>query len=126
MHKLQWQEYYSSLFITEGPNQNIVQVERNFTDLTTKMEELLENPARAKQIAQRSAETFRDRYLTPAATACYMRELVRSYASIQAYEPQIWHEVTDEETGLNKTVLRGRPYETWMLEPLLIGENRRK
>jgi hypothetical protein len=116
-HKLKWAEYFSGLFITEGPDQNIVQVERDFSDLEEKMEALLKNPEQARQIAERSAKTFRDRYLTPAATACYYRELIRAWSEIQDFDVELYQEVFDLENGGSKKVLRGKPYEMWILEP---------
>ncbi|MCJ1232617.1 hypothetical protein MMC14_000570 [Varicellaria rhodocarpa] len=51
--------------------QNFVEVERDFSDLDAKMEHLLAHPEEAKRVADNSVKTFRERYLTPAAEACY-------------------------------------------------------
>jgi hypothetical protein len=81
-HKMEWIQHYQHLLIPEGETQNFVQVERDFTDLPEKMEHLLAHPEEAERIAQNSARTFRDRYLTPAAEACYWRRLIRGWGQV--------------------------------------------
>lgn len=44
------------------------------------MDSLLEDPAAAERIANNSVSTFRERYLTPAAEACYWRALWSGWA----------------------------------------------
>lgn len=46
------------------------------------MDSLIQDPAEAQRIAKNSVETFRERYLTQAAEACYWRALWRGYASV--------------------------------------------
>ncbi|KAK3614226.1 hypothetical protein LTR56_027388 [Elasticomyces elasticus] len=46
------------------------------------MEALLADPAEARRIADVTAETFRDRYVTPAAQTCYWRRLLTVWASM--------------------------------------------
>jgi hypothetical protein len=117
-HKLKWAEYHSGLFVTEGEDQNIVVVERDFSDLDKKMTELLAHPERAKTIAENNAKTFRDRYLTPAAQACYVRKIINAWADVSDFQPKLWSEKQDG-TGKSRKVLRGKPYETWLVEPMV-------
>jgi hypothetical protein len=76
------------------------------------MKMLLGNPKKAKQIADNSARIFRDRYLTPAAQACYWRKLFRAWASI-SFEPELYETVTDHD-GRSRQKLRGTPFETFV------------
>jgi spore maturation protein CgeB len=78
MHKSEWIEPHQDLYVKSGPEQNIVEVERDFSDLEEKMQKLLNDPQLARQIAMNSQKTFRDRYLTSAAQACYWRKVFRS------------------------------------------------
>ncbi|KAF2212123.1 hypothetical protein CERZMDRAFT_98037 [Cercospora zeae-maydis SCOH1-5] len=108
-HKLQYILHYHYLLVAEGPHQNFVQVERDFSDLTPKIEELLANPIKAQEIADNSVRTFRERYLTPAAEACYWRALIRGYSTV-IEEANIWHDIDAEEKEK-----RGLRYETFLL-----------
>jgi hypothetical protein len=72
------------------------------------MEHLLANPAEAQRIADNSVATFRERYLTPAAEACYWRSLWEEYAAVSE-SPALWAEKGE---GRKK---RGLRYETFML-----------
>ena len=119
IHRLEWTENYHHLLVAEGPNQNYVQVERNFSDLSEKIERLLEQPQEIERIANNSVATFRDRYLTPAAQACYWRRLFWSWRSV-SFEPQLHNEVetiNDEESNLTRTKVqwRGEPYQTYLM-----------
>jgi hypothetical protein len=107
-HKAEWVEPHSHLYISSGPNQNVVEVERDFSDLEAKVQDLLRNPERAKTIVKNSVATFRDRYLTPAAEACYWRELFLSWADV-SFQPDPW-EV--DEGGEER--IRGVPFETFV------------
>lgn len=53
------------------------------------MEKLRENPEKVKQIAENSWNGFRNRYLTPAATSCYWRQLLRRWSEAQQYEVEM-------------------------------------
>ncbi|OCK73490.1 hypothetical protein K432DRAFT_364806 [Lepidopterella palustris CBS 459.81] len=88
-HKLQWIQHYHYLLISNGTNQNFVEVERDFSDLDVTMEHLLANPEDAKRIADNNVKTFRERYLTAAAEACYWRALIRAYAEV-SFEPELY------------------------------------
>ena len=91
-HKLQWIQHHHYLLASNGTQQNFVEVERDFLDLEERMEWLLSHPEEAKRIADNSVRTFRERYLTPAAEACYWRALIKAWGSVsfkgELYEPR--------------------------------------
>ncbi|KAF1835573.1 hypothetical protein BDW02DRAFT_567897 [Decorospora gaudefroyi] len=111
-HKAEWVEPHSHLFIASGPNQNVVEVERDFSDLEEKVQELLQNPDRAKAIVKNSIATFRDRYLTPEAQTCYWRELFLAWEGI-SFAPEPWE--VDED---GKERIRGVPFQTFVIQAL--------
>ncbi|KAL4784918.1 putative endoplasmic reticulum-resident kdel protein [Aspergillus varians] len=74
-HQLQYIQHHHYLLVPSGPQQNYVEVSRDFHDLADQLQPLLADPAQAKRIADNSVRTFRERYLTPAAEACYWRSL---------------------------------------------------
>ncbi|KAI9711988.1 MAG: hypothetical protein M1820_001696 [Bogoriella megaspora] len=117
MHKRMWLENFEHLMIGEGPNQNVVFVRDDFADLPEVMDALLKEPTKGRKIAENAAKTFRDRYLTPAAQACYWRRLFKTWSEI-SFEPKLydddWKE--DPETGEYKATrrFRGVPYETYI------------
>jgi len=77
--------------------------------LEEKVLQLLANPDEARRIAQNGVETFRDRALTPAAQACYLRKLLRGWAEV-SFVPTLWE--IDPETRSRK--MRGVPFETFV------------
>ncbi|KAK2740740.1 hypothetical protein FQN57_005972 [Myotisia sp. PD_48] len=81
-HKLQYIQHHHYLLQATGPRQNYVEVERDFSDLNTKMEALLKDQDLAKKIADNSVTTFKERYLTKAAEACYWRAMWNSWANV--------------------------------------------
>jgi hypothetical protein len=107
-HKLVWREAHHGAMISSGPETNFVEVERDFSDLESKINHLLDHPEIAEQIAENSVKTFRDRYLTPAAEACYWRRLIRAYASVCDFEPTFY-------ADSHGTTSRGVPYESFLL-----------
>ncbi|CAI6339598.1 unnamed protein product [Periconia digitata] len=111
MHKREWVEPHHSVLVSEGLNQNFVEVERDFSDMEAKIQELINNPERAKVIAHNSATTFRDRYLTPAAQACYWRHMIRAWAQV-SFTPKPWVLINGEKK------LRGVPFETYVVQAL--------
>ncbi|KAK8216892.1 hypothetical protein M8818_001855 [Zalaria obscura] len=100
MHELEWVENYHHLLVASGPDQNVVSVERDFSDLEDKVRYLNTHPERARRIVDNSVAIFRDRYLTPAAQACYYREMVRSWAKLS--------DTREVDVG------RAVPFETYM------------
>lgn len=109
-HRLVWREVHHAAMISgSGPDANFVEVDRDFSDLEQKIEFLLDNPEVAERIANNAVKTFRDRYLTPAAEACYWRYLIRRYADVCDFEPSLYA----DSKGQRK--MRGVPFETWVL-----------
>ena len=108
-HSMDWIQHQYPLMVKSGPRQNYVEVKRDFSDLEDKIESLLLVGAEAERIAENNVKTFRDKYLTPAAEACYWRSLIRGWASV-SFEPEFWM-VKD-----GKKVWRGVPWESYALE----------
>lgn len=88
VHDFKWIAHYYHLIETETDTPNCVRVERNFSDLEAKVQYYNEHTAEAQEIASRAKEIFRERYTTPAATACYWRSLLRAWGTI-AFKPVI-------------------------------------
>ena len=108
MHKRSWIEPHHSLLVASGPKQNFIEVEDDFSDLEEKVLEMIAEPGRARSIAMNGVETFRDRYLTPAAQACYWRKMMRGWAQV-SFVPAAWE--IEPESGTRRT--RGVPFETF-------------
>ena len=104
-HKLQFIQHHHYLLVSSGPNQNYVEVERDFSDLSDKIEPLVEDTNAAKRIADNSVRTFRERYLTKAAESCYWRALFDGYGSI-------WN---SSEIPVPDKRARGLRYESFVL-----------
>lgn len=120
VHTPEWIEPHTHLFIPEGEHQNVVQVERDFSDLDEKMNYLLDHDSEAQRIAQNSVATFRDRYLTPAAQACYWRKLFHAWASV-SFEPELYTTIVDLH-GNTRRKNRGTPFETYV-SSLVLSED---
>lgn len=86
--------------MSSGPHQNYVEVERDFRDLGEKLDPLVRDTDAARRIANNSVKTFRERYLTPAAEACYWRALFDGYASVWNSSVSSWSENLHYERGL--------------------------
>lgn len=80
--------------IDSGPEQNYVLVKKDFSDLDEKMKKYLADPELSAKIAQNNVKTFRDRYLTPAAQACYWRKLIYGYGEV-SWRPDLYGEPMD-------------------------------
>ena len=107
-HKLQYIQHYHYLLVSSGPQQNYVEVERDFSDLPGQMQHLLQDPQAAERIADNNVRTFRERYLTSAAEACYWRSLWDGWASVS--------NGTDSLEKMGKPVSeRGLRYESFLL-----------
>jgi hypothetical protein len=102
-------QHHHYLLLSSGPNQNYVEVERDFSDLPGAVEGLLADPDKAKRIADNSVATFRERYLTQAAEACYWRALWKGWGAVSP-PPISW---TAGETGT--TQRRGMRFESFLL-----------
>lgn len=120
-HQLRWIEHFHHLLRPSGPAQNYVLTKRDFSDLPKKMRSLLKpsNFLSTRKIADNARATFRERYLTPAAEACYWRSLIRAWAGVQTFEVQGWKEkmVEDPTTGRMKVkrTMRGAPFEAYAI-----------
>ncbi|KAJ1710184.1 endoplasmic reticulum-resident kdel protein [Aspergillus flavus] len=108
IHNLQYIQHHHYLLVSSGPQQNFVQVERDWADLPHKIQQLLENPTRARMIADNSVNVFRERYLTPAADACYWRALLQAWTTAS---PEITETMIDPTNVSNK----GIRYESFLL-----------
>ncbi|QDS76196.1 hypothetical protein FKW77_008238 [Venturia effusa] len=111
IHDLNYMAHYYSLLEPEGPDQNYIHVQADWSDLEEKMEWYRNNPLDAQRIANNSVNTFRDRYLTPAAEACYWRRMIRNWAEVQNFTPQAYEE-TSGENDFKKQ--RGIDWEVWV------------
>ncbi|KAK4985052.1 hypothetical protein LTR50_006220 [Elasticomyces elasticus] len=114
-HPLRFIEHYHHLLDASpsSPNQNYVQVKRDFSDLPQKMHHYLSQKhfEGAKRIADNARVVFRERYLSPAAEACYWRALIRGWASVQGFKTDFW---VDGEAGKRK-MPRGTPFESYAI-----------
>jgi hypothetical protein len=108
-HDMDWLQHFSTLLIPSGPDQNYLEVKRDFSDLETALLWLQKNDAKARKIADNSVKTFREQYLTPAAEACYWRQLIRAWADI-SFKPAFYK----VENGTERW--RGVPVESYGLE----------
>ncbi|KAK7955693.1 glycosyl transferase family 90-domain-containing protein [Apiospora aurea] len=113
IHEREWVAHFYPLLQSSGPHQNHVAVKRDWSDLGDRMRELEKSPARARRIAREVGAQFRDRYLTPAAEACYLRRMLAVYATVQGFEPRSHYVVdpaaaaADEDSGEKKRKRRG-------------------
>ncbi|KAI9884598.1 MAG: hypothetical protein M1823_003618 [Watsoniomyces obsoletus] len=106
-HKMEWKEAHHGALISSGPEANYVEVERDFSNLESKIQHLIEHPEEAERIAENGVRTFRDRYLTPAAEACYWRRLITAWRSV-SFEPRLHNDTESKEW-------RGVPFESFVL-----------
>jgi hypothetical protein len=89
MPKRTWIEPHHALLVSSGLKQNIVEVQVNISDSEESTLGLLEVEEKAQLIAHKVVETIRDRYLTPAAQACYWRWIISGWADV-SFVPQPW------------------------------------
>lgn len=117
-HELKWIEHFHHLLEADGEGQNYVLVERDFSDLERQVESLLtpNGIPKAEAIAANAREMFRERYLSPAAEACYWRQMVRGWAEVQGFETEFWREFQAEkgEKKALKRKPRGVPFESYV------------
>ncbi|KAI1077978.1 glycosyl transferase family 90-domain-containing protein [Whalleya microplaca] len=103
IHKLDYVFHYRHLLVDSGPHQNYVQVKRDWSDLETSMQALIDSPRQARQIALESTKVFRDRYLTPAAEACYWRRMFYNWRAVMDFEPRRY-DVKEDGTKVRRGV----------------------
>jgi hypothetical protein len=113
VHTSEWIEPHTHLFVSSGLDRNIVSVERNFSNLAEEVQRLAKDPGLARRIAQNSVNTFRDRYLTPAAQACYWRRMFRAWRSV-SFEPELYETISSKADGKKRRVIRGQAYESFV------------
>lgn len=112
IHPLTFTTHLYHLLEHEGPNQNYVLVDKAWTELPGKMDELLADNAKAKKIADNAAAKFRDRYFTPAAQMCYFRHLFQVWSEVTA-PTSPWTETTHAD-GTRSREWRGMAYEEYV------------
>ena len=112
-HPLQYFQPFERLLVSSGPEQNYVEVTRDWSDIEAKIDHLLTNPDEAERIANNAVSTFRDRYLTPAAEACYWRRLIRGWASVSDGPLAFYQQ--DGVEGHGERGWRGVPFESYIL-----------
>lgn len=110
---MQWIQPANYLLRPNGSSQNFVEVERDFSNLEAAMAHLLKNPKKARRIADNSVRTFRQRYTTPAAEACYWRKLIRGWSKV-SFDPEFYNFSNGNGTG--KREWRGVPFESFALQ----------
>lgn len=108
-HDLAWMAHYYHLL---EPNVNYIPVNRNFSDLGEKLEYYIDHPDVAQVIADNAKAKFRERYTTPAATACYWRRLLRAWSNI-AFQPQGYEWVEHDKAHREKRI-RGITFEEFL------------
>lgn len=109
---MQWIQPFEYLLVSEGDLQNYVEVERDWSDLDEKMSYYLSHPEEAEHIANNARRTFRERYLTPAAEACYWRKLIQGWSKV-SFEPDFYKEKGKGKHG--ERGWRGVPFESYIL-----------
>lgn len=109
-HTLDWIQHTYHLMKRDGPEQNFVEVQRDWEDLEEKISWLRKHDEEAKRIADNNVRIFRERYLTQSAQVCYWRRLIREWASVSDFEPEFYKK--DEE---GRDVWRGLSWESFML-----------
>ncbi|KAM0720505.1 hypothetical protein Q7P37_004641 [Cladosporium fusiforme] len=112
IHEREWTAHYYSLLVPDGPKQNFVPLKRNFSDLKSKVKHYLNDQNAAQKIADNAVATFRDRYLTLSAEACYWRKLIEGWNEV-ADTPEVYENVQKNISGKmeSRKMLRGIAFE---------------
>lgn len=77
----------------------------------------MKHPREADRIINNAVNTVRNKYMTQAADSCYLRALIRGYASV-AFKPQLYQPLTDDRIKR----LRGMPYDIFHHYPRNLNE----
>lgn len=112
VHDLDWSTHYSHLLVKDGPEQNYVAVQRDWSDLESKVRYYLDHPDEAEKVINNFIATFRSRYTTRAALSCYLRGVIRGYASV-SFTPEVNYHLKDG----SGTRQRGFSYEKFIESP---------
>ncbi|KAF2224690.1 lipopolysaccharide-modifying protein, partial [Elsinoe ampelina] len=113
MPESEWITPLHALLQSEGPDQNFISVRRDWQDLEERITYYQAHWDEAQKIADNAVATFRDHYITPAAEACYWRQLFKTYATV-AFKPYLYED--EEERGVydaRRQKVRGMTYEEW-------------
>jgi len=102
---LEYTAHFYSVLKSAGPSQNYIAVKNDWSNLDEVMTHYLSHPAEAEKIAEEAKRTLRDRYMTPAAEACYIRQMIFEWAKVQNYEPKLYKEKDGKEH------MRGKSWE---------------
>ncbi len=108
-HTMDWIQHHHPLMRPHGPQQNYVEVERSFDNLSLTIAWLDSHTKEAERIAANSVKTFREQYLTPAAEVCYWRKVINGWARV-SFQPEFFKVVN------GTSVWRGLPVESYLLE----------
>lgn len=111
VHDVEWIAHYYHLLDTDS---NCVHVARDFSDLEQKIQYYNKHPEEAQKIADKAKSMFRERYTTPAATACYWRKLLRAYARV-AFAPETTTIVRNKHKLASKQEQRGISFEKFIV-----------
>lgn len=112
IHDLKWEEFHTHLLRPYRPEQNFIPVKADWSDLEEKVRYYLDHDEETQTIARNNHETFAKKYLTSAAASCYWRRLIRMWATVQGFEPQLY--AFNRETG--QRTLRGVPFEAYAVD----------
>ena len=113
MRRPHWIESFTHLLKSEGAKQNVVEVD-GFVELPEIMEHHLAHHEESEKIARNAKELFMERYLTPAAQACYWRKMFAKWASVQDWEPKPWTIEKKSEGMGEEKVWHGMTWELFM------------
>ncbi|KAK5136349.1 hypothetical protein LTR08_003475 [Meristemomyces frigidus] len=115
VHELDWTAHFYHLLVPSGPRQNYIPVKKDFSDLEERVEWYLRHPEEAQRVADSSVATFRSRYTTPAAEACYWRRLLVGWSDV-AFVPEPYETVvvTINGTATEEKRLRGIAFEKFI------------
>ncbi|KAL9087035.1 MAG: hypothetical protein Q9165_006863 [Trypethelium subeluteriae] len=114
MHTIHWITHSSHLLHWDGPEQNIIKVEDDWTDLEEKVQYYLSHPQEAEAVAERGYKLFAERYQTQAAISCYFRSLFDAWGAHQGYVVNLW-----DENGH----MRGAPFESYAVARTYLGNS---
>ncbi|KAI6813993.1 hypothetical protein KC332_g355 [Hortaea werneckii] len=106
IHDMEWTAHYYHLL---DAGVNYVPVRRDFSDLEKQIEYHLAHPQTSQRISDAARTTFRERYTSPAAEACYWRKLLRTWSGI-APRPERTPSIVFEEFLLHDNG-KDYPYE---------------
>jgi hypothetical protein len=106
IHPLKYYTHLYHLLEPTGPQQNYVPVKLDWSDLGSKVQEMLDDEDKAAAIASNARSVFRDRYVTPAAQTCYFRRLFHAWKDVA-------FELAPSRTGQPIKRIRGIPYEEY-------------